>query len=291
MTADSELVVMRGLGFSPLTLAKPALALACGLTLFLMLLSFYIAPKATASVQHLRQTIKAEATTLLFREGVFNQAGKDLMVYLQSRGKGGVLEGLIIHDARPVNKHPITIVAKSGMLVSTDSGRQVLVYDGSRQDYDKKAGVVNRLKFDQYTIDVPEEGGQVRKRWKEPEERTFYELLNPDLQNPEDKEAIKQFRLELHKRFLSPFLCLTYATIALCCLLLGQVNRRGQSLRIGFAIICAIILQSLYLAGLNLAKSSLSGFIILYLTVFGPMVFCALLLAGRSFAGFNKREG
>ena len=64
---------------------------------------------------------------------------------------------------------PVTIIAKSGLIVATDEGQQVLVYDGSRQDFNEKTGALNRLDFERYSIDLPE-AVAVGKRWKEASE-------------------------------------------------------------------------------------------------------------------------
>lgn len=283
LTMDSELVVMRALGFSPVRLARPALILAGLCSIFLLIVTFWIAPKSHSSMQSLRQVIKAEYSTLMFRSGIFNKVSKGLMVYIRSRGDEGELRGLLIHDQRVPDKPPITVVAKRGNVVATKDGAQVIVYDGSRQDFDAKNQTVNRLNFDQYTIDLPEETGQVRQRWKEPDERTFWELFHPDMTNPDDVKYQSQFIFEAQRRILTPFLAPSFALIALCVLLLGPVERRGQGRRILLAVGIVIVLQGLYLTAVNMASKSVIGVIALYLVVLGPMGLAGLILSRSAF--------
>lgn len=288
LTMDSELIVMRALGFSPLRLARPALLLSGLLALFLFFVMGWIAPLTNATLQKMRIQIKAEMSTFLFREGVFNQAGKGLMVYLRDRTRKGELEGLLIYDSRDPTKAPSTIIANRGVLVSTDEGRQVLVYEGSRQDFDDRNKILKRLDFDQYTIDLPEPG-PVRLRWKEPEERTMSELFNPDLKDESDRAHRKGFFLEINKRILTPFLVPAFTVIGLCALLLGPVDRRGQGKRIITAIAAVVVIQALFLGSYNLAKQSAIGLPLMYLVVILPLLTGFVLLVRDSGGAADER--
>ena len=281
LTMDSELVVLRALGFSPLRLARPALLLGSIMGVILFVVMGWMAPLTNKALQSLRVDIKAEMSTLLFREGVFNQAGKGLMVYLRERGNKGELNGLLIYDSRDPAKSPSTIIASRGVIVSTDDGQQVLVFDGSRQDYDKDAKILKRLDFDQYTIDLPEPG-PARTRWQEPEERTFGKLFTPDLKDETDRRYRRDFILEAHKRVVTPFLVPAYTVIGLCSLLLGPLDRRGQARRIAAAVTIVIVIQALFLAAYNLAKQSDAGLPVMYLVALLPLLGGLLLLARAS---------
>lgn len=270
LTMDSELIVLRALGFSPLRLARPALLLGAGMGVLLFFVMGWLAPMTNSSLIALRLQIKAEMSTLLFREGVFNQAGKNLMVYLRERGDRGELKGLIIHDSRDPDKPPSTIIAERGILVTDNEKNQVLVYNGSRQDFDTGKRTLRRLDFDQYTIDLPEPN-PVRVRWQEPEERTFMHLFEPDLKDSADRRNRRAFHIEITKRILTPFLVPSYALIALCALLLGSVERRGQSKRILVAISGVLVIHAFYLGAYNLARQSDIGLLLMYLITFVPL--------------------
>lgn len=272
LTMDSELVVLRALGFSPLRLARPALLLGAALGLGLFLVMGWLAPATNTTLTALRLKIKAEMSSLVFREGIFNQAGSGLMVYLRDRGSNGELNGLIIHDSRDSGKPPSTVIAEKGILVSDQDKNQVLVYNGSRQDFDRQKRVLHRLDFDQYTIDLPEPD-PVRSRWSEPEERSFGSLFTPDLKDDNDRAHRRDFRLEINKRLLTPLLVPGYTLIALCALLIGPVDRRGQSRRILLTTITVLIIHALFLGAYNLAKQSDLGLFLMALIALAP--FCA----------------
>ena len=50
MTSDSELVVVRSMGYAPMSLARPAVILALIVTLLLFTITLWVAPKSTTVV-------------------------------------------------------------------------------------------------------------------------------------------------------------------------------------------------------------------------------------------------
>ncbi len=291
MSADSEIVVMRASGFSPMRLARPALSLALIVTAIVFVITGWFAPLALSKMQTMRVTIKAQYSSLILRDGIFNQLGDDLTVYIHRRASDGEMQGLLIHDTRGDAAMPVTIIAKRGVIVSDERGQQVIVYDGSRQEYNPETGALGRLDFERYSLDLPE-AGPVRQRWREPDERTLTELLNPDSDVLGNEKRSREFRVEAHRRVVSPFLAITFTLTALCCLLLGATNRRGLAWRIVAASACVIVLQGLYLVSYNLAKEGSLGLVLMYILVFAPLVTAYYLLSPASDAFrvlFRKR--
>lgn len=281
MTTDSEIVVMKASGFSPMRLSRPALALAAIIMVVVFIITAFLAPLSLSKMQSMRVTIKAQYSTMLLREGIFNQVGKDLTVYIHERSPNGDLQGLLIHDSRDDPLMPVTILAKRGVLVSDDKGQQVVVYDGSRQQLSPDTGVLDRLDFERYSLDLPE-AGPVRQRWREPDERTLIELFNPDSQSASEDKAMREFFVEIHRRIAGPFLALTYTVMALCCLLLGSTDRRGMGWKIVAASGSIIVLQGLYLVAYNLSKEGNFGLVLMYSFVFTPLFAGLYLLSPTS---------
>ncbi|MDY0029761.1 MAG: LptF/LptG family permease [Pseudobdellovibrionaceae bacterium] len=271
LVMDSELFVLKALGFSPLRLARPALVLAVMLGATLFVVMCWIAPYTKANAIVMRKDIKAQMSSLIFREGVFTEAGKGLTVYMRERDKDGNLLGLVIHDARNPEHHPSTVIAARGVLVSTDDGHQVLVYDGSRQEYDGKTGVLKRLDFDRYTIDMPETTQAAPMRKQEPDEMLLQELLSPF--SAEDTRATKRaYTLEIQKRVLTPLLVPALAFIALVSVLSGSHDRRGMTRRLMVATGVVVFVEIVFLTSYNLAKSSPLGFGLMILAVLLPIL-------------------
>ncbi|MBI1301662.1 MAG: LptF/LptG family permease [Alphaproteobacteria bacterium] len=281
MMIDSELVAMRSTGFSSFSIAKPALILGVFVTVILWFITMWIAPASLARMQNMRLELKTEFSAMLFKQGVFNQVGNGLTVYIQERLSNGELAGLMIHDTRDTAQAPSTVLAKRGVIVSDAEGQQVIVFDGSRQSFDPKSGILQRLAFDRYTIDLPENEA-VRQRWAEPDERTIFELLHPDQSNKRDMENLKNFRIELHRRFTGPLLALTFPLIVLSILLIGPVDRRGQSRKIIVSVVAVMLIQGAFIASYNLAQNHFIGLFMMYALVFMPVFIGLFFLSGRS---------
>ncbi len=287
LTMDSELIVMRSSGAAPMALARPALAMAGLVTVILWVVTMWLGPLSMANMQNMRQVIKAQYSTLLFREGVFNAVVPGLTVFVRDRDSSGELHGLMIHDTRAENDQPVTVLAKRGVVVANDQGQQVLVYDGSRQSLNTKTGALDRLDFERYSIDLPDGSGPVRQRWQEPEERTFLELLNPDMSNQRDIDNRHEFLIDAHRRVISPLLAPAYVLIVLSFLLIGPLDRRGQGWRIISAVITTIAIQGLYLAAFNISRNNAFGLVFMYLITLLPLVSGLFLLSS---AGENFRR-
>ncbi len=283
MIADSELVVIRSIGYSPMALARPALILALIATIFLWATTMWVAPTTVTEMQKMRQVIKSKFSSLIFRDGVFNSLGSGLTVYIRERTNDGELHGLMIHDRRESVELPSTILARRGVIVSNDGGHQVLVYDGSRQEFDPQTKALRRLNFERYTIDLPD-SSPVRTRWREPNERTIFELLNPDTNDARDAENTREFRVEIHKRIVSPLLAGSYTLVALCALLLGPVSRKGQWKRITSAVIVVVVLQGFFLATSNIARHHDGGLVLMYVLIVLPVILGLFLLSGPGVA-------
>jgi lipopolysaccharide export system permease protein len=287
MTMDSEIVVMRQAGLSPMALARPALMVSVIMTLVLWMVTMWFGPLSLSSMHNMRQIVKSQYSTLLFREGVFNSIIPGLTVFIRDKDSNGELRGIVIQDNRENNEMPVTVLAKRGVVVMDDERQQVLVYDGSRQSLNPKTGVLDRLDFERYSIDLPEGSSPVRQRWREPDERTFLELLNPDPDNQRDVENEWEFVVEAHRRVISPLLAPGFVLIALSLLLLGQASRRGQGWRIAATILATIIIQGLYLAAFNLARQSGWGLVLMYILVLLP-IFAGLFMLSKKSERFRR---
>lgn len=281
MNMDSEMVAIRSIGFSPFQIGRPAILLALLLTFFLYALSMFAAPVALDTMRKMEQVIKAQFSTALFREGVFNRAGSGLTVYIREKNADGEMAGLVIHDNRKDNPNPSTVLAKRGVVINTDDAFQVVVYEGSRQEFDAEKGVLQRLNFERYIIDLPD-SDPVRQRWREPEERTLLELFNPDMEEERDVEAIRDFQIEINERLTGPLLTIVYTLIALAILLIGPIDRRGQGKRIMLVILLVMCIQGLYLTSSDIARNSDFGFAMMYALILVPSLVAGFAISGGS---------
>jgi lipopolysaccharide export system permease protein len=272
MTMDGELVAMRAAGFSPRNLARPAFKLAVIVLVTMYAVTLWIAPKALQTLQIMQESIRAQISQSLFREGVFNSFGDGMSIYVRSRESGksdGALLGLMIHDARKKNAPPVTITARRGTIQSLADRHEIIVYDGVRQERSAQTGILRNLKFERYTLEIPFQSA-VSSRWAEPEERSFQDLLFPNTQETRDLEARRDFEIEIHRRLAGPLMVIVFAVIACAAMLPGAMERRGMSRRIACAIAAAVVIQASYLSAFSLARNYDIGFVMLYSVMIIP---------------------
>lgn len=295
MADQSELVVLRTSGFSPMRIARPALLAAGIVTVFLWFVTLWAAPASLATMQEMRQIVRSQFSSSLLRERVFSRMGSDITIYIQERSPDGTLEGLMIYDKRDKDEPPSTVLAKRGMITREDDGYKVIVYDGARQSYDQEKQILQTLEFERYTIELPV-SRDVRQRWKEPDERTVWQLLNPDLSVARDAESVYEFKVELHRRICAPLLTLAFTIIAVSALVMGQVNRRGQGFYLLGIVLASVALQGIFIAAYNMAASHYAGIFVMYMIVLLPIAGGLYLLSGfgdahRRVAFYGKTGG
>lgn len=278
MIMDNELIVMRACGFSHFMLARPALILAGVFTLITLALTTYVSPRSYAEMQLMRGHLKSEYTSFLLRDGVFNTFGSNLTVYVRQRAPNGDLLGLLIHDTRDKSKPPVTVTAKRGRLATDGEVPQIIVYDGMRQQIDTGNDALTRLYFSRYTIEIKGFADQSDTRYPAASERTFWQLLHPDLSNRADRDNADSFLATAHHRLVTPFNNLAFVVVSLACLMMGSFNRRGQTKKILLATALVVALQAGNLALLSAAKQHLSMVPLIYVFTFGPLLGGAFLM-------------
>lgn len=266
LITDSELVVMRSAGMGPWGLAQPALLLSFGVMTIVFALNVYITPAAHRELVRMEYAIRDDHSQLLLREGVFNEVGRKLSVYVRERGSGGQLTGVVIHDARAPAK-PVTVIGERAMMVYDPSGARFVVFNGNRQELDRASGTLSQLYFERYELDLAFAGEEAGERVPDARERSMWELLHPDEAGltDGDPKARMQLVAEFHHRLASPLLTPAFMLIGLACLLSGEFNRRGQSGRITLAAGLVVALQAASLGSTSLAAKSSHLVALLYL--------------------------
>ncbi|MFC1674163.1 LptF/LptG family permease, partial [Pseudomonadota bacterium] len=229
MIMDRELVVMRAAGLGQFSLARPAIILALLVVGVGYALSTYLVPTSYAQFRALQWDARYNFSHVLLREGTFNDAANGITVYVRERTDDGQLLGILAHDGRD-EKRSFTLMSERGAMVQSDEGARVIMFNGSRQDFDKTTKQLSILYFDRYVFELepPSAAGQVRHR--EPRERSMTDLFNLDTYGL-DARAIGKFHVEIHRRLALPWSALGFVMIALSVLMSGSFTRRGEGSR------------------------------------------------------------
>jgi lipopolysaccharide export system permease protein len=241
LVAESELVVMRAAGVSPMALARPVLLLAAIAFAVLMSLSLYLLPISSRAFKDLQFEIRNRFVSSLIQEGTFTTVSDKLTFYIRNRDSNGDAVGLLINDSRDPQR-PVTILAERAAFVDTSAGSRIVMINGNRQQYDPQTRKLSVLTFKRYTLDLDSLQDVPVVRFRGAQERFLGELLFP----PAGLDPLirRNFVMEAHQRILVPLSVLGFAVIPLACLLPGEFSRRGQVKRVIAAIAAAFVFQT-----------------------------------------------
>jgi lipopolysaccharide export system permease protein len=269
LTADREILVMRAAGLSPLALARPIIGLGLGAAAVAYSFALYFTPLSYQMFRDLQWDVRYSFTNILLREGVFNTLSDTLTVYLRERTGRDELRGILIHDNRDPEKKA-TLIAERGAVVDTPTGARVLMFDGNRQEMNRKTGKLTILYFERYSFDLQGVNEKPESRFREPRERTINELIGLTREDTGPNDY-GRFVVELHQRLASPLSSLGFGLVAFVFLVYGEYSRRGQALRIINAAAAFVLLQVGYLGLINLAARKLALVPLIYAVVLLPI--------------------
>lgn len=281
-STDSELVVMQNSGIRPVRLGSGLLYFSVFIALFVLVLSGWGTPWANRELDNVRNIVKSDYSLGLLRPGIFNELSDDTTIYIAERSSLQDLKGVFIYFNK-AGELPTTITAKHGGILTKDQKVYVLVFNGTRQQFNKATGTVETLKFERYSLDLSSLTNRVMDTIIEPNDRTLPELFatKDTTQNPKEKSRIIA---EIHNRLARPFLILALALMTLVPFLTGGHNRRGQPLRILALIGGILALQSVFLGASSLAATSTFGLLLLYgVPLAIIIVYATALLSDRGY--------
>jgi lipopolysaccharide export system permease protein len=261
LTAESELVVMRSAGLSPLALARPVMILAGIGFLALISLSAYFLPASNREFKDLQFEIRNRFVSSLLQEGTFTNISDKLTIYVGSRNERGEITGILINDERDPQQ-PVTIFAERGAFANAQDGSRIIMVNGNRQRFDRATGKLSVLTFDSYTLDLATLRDAPVVRFREAQERFLDELFFPPANI--DAATYRSFIVEANQRLAVPLSVFSFVMIPLACLLPGEFNRRGQPQRVLLAVLFALLFQSTDLAVKNLAASNYGAIPLMY---------------------------
>jgi lipopolysaccharide export system permease protein len=293
MIMDSELIVLRSAGLSPIALAKPAMIVGTVVSLFSLFLSIYLVPLTYREYKELEFKYRQDLPKLLLQEGVFTNLTKGITVYFQDVGQEGELRNVIIHDNRN-RVQPMTYVAEWGRLMESRDGRwmaelskgsgQVLKRGIPECSADKAAaGTANGCAFPRFEYFVGDRADNFslnlfdsdeKRTGRNTREYFLMELVNSAADNPRRPTLIAEF----HSRLTKPFLPLTCALLGVAIILSGNFNRRGQ-LKL---VLLAIMIAGALIIGSHVLRNYAPKFPLLnfamYANVVVPLIASLLVL-------------
>ncbi|EKS38737.1 LPS export ABC transporter permease LptF [Afipia clevelandensis] len=250
---DSEIIVINAAGLSPVRFVRPFLYATCVVSLFVALLSLYVAPECMRALRRWQTEIGADVLTNILRPGEFQKLGP-LTIRIQGRQPGGLLVGIFIDDQRnPAER--ITILADRGTVQKNERGSFLVLQDGNLQRFEAGKRDPALVAFASYAFDLSQFSNVVQTVTYGPRERPIGELISPPPDDPVYKRVPGEFRSELHDRIFAPIYPFVFVLMAFAILGAPRTTRQNRNFAIGLLVLGILILR---IAGFGLSTVSTS---------------------------------
>lgn len=272
LQGDSELVVMRASGLSPMMLAKPAILVAAGASMVGYFISLYLLPLSYTKFHDMQHYLRNHYVSVLLEEGVFSTPVKGLTVFIRERDDSGLLRGILVHDSRS-DGMAVTMMAEEGKMQQSDAGQRFLMKNGNRQEMNEE-GKLSLLYFDEYALDIGLYTNTLSGRTRDPQELFLHELF---ADNYNTSLSIK-YQSEAHQRLSWPLYAMTFTLIALLFMLTGEYNRRGSIKQLLVAIALVGVLTGVSISLRNSAATHVAYIVAVYANAIVPAVIVLLML-------------
>jgi len=286
MHSESEIAVLYGAGVSRQRLARPILQLAVLAAIVHLIINVIVQPWSFEERRKVFYDLRTDIASSLIEEGSFTYPAEGLTLYARSRGGGGELRDLLIHDGR--TEPGITYTARAGAIVTVDGAPAIVMRDGQVQQ-ETEEGSVNVLDFDRYVLKFDGVFEEPDLFFLKASDRTLFDLVFPDRTSHYDQQNVDEFLAEAHGRLSAPLLNIALALVALVGVLMGEFSRRGYGRRIMWAAIIALVIRLAALMTQAAAADQPELNPLQYVLPLAVIVITGMMLGGKS-ARKKRRE-
>lgn len=279
MHSESEIAVLYAAGYSRQRLARPILQLAVLAAIVHLIINLIVQPWSFEERRKVFYELRTDIASSLIEEGSFTYPAEGLTLYARSRGGGGELRDLLIHDGR--TEPGITYTARAGAIVTVDGAPAIVMRDGQVQQ-ESEEGSVNVLDFDRYVLKFDGVFEEPDLFFLKASDRTLFDLVFPDRTSHYDQQNVEEFLAEAHGRLAAPLLNIALALVALVGVLMGDFSRRGYGRRIMWAAIIALVIRLASLMAQAAAVDEPQLNPLQYALPLAVIVVTGLMLGGKS---------
>jgi lipopolysaccharide export system permease protein len=286
MIGESELVVLQTAGLSALRLLRPVLVFGLIVGVLVGVLANILAPVARSQFIDRSQEVQEDLTGRFLREGQFIHPTDGLTVYIREITELGEFRDLFLQD-RSDPRIETTYTASRALLVRSDTGPRLVMFDGLAQTLDPATQRLATVRFEDFTYDIGaliEEGGF---RSYDLRELSTPILLGATPQVAEQLDLdLAQMRFAGHDRIARALFVIFPPIIAAACLMLGGFSRFGVWPQILLAVALVIPLQMIW----NVAETTAVRDVSLQYLAYAQPVASALMAGVLTLMALRRRR-
>ncbi len=235
LSTDSEIIVMNAAGMSPWFLFRAFMSAAIVVSLLVVAISAYFAPKGLRMLRDWLTEVRANVVTTIVQPGRFTSIESGVTIRIRERRSNGQLLGIFLDDQRNP-KERITVLSEVGELLDNDNGTFLVLQKGVVQRQEPGQRDPAMVAFDRYAFDLSQFAAGPQAVKYSIRERYLWQLLFPDPKDPFYIEQPGQYRAELHDRLVAPLYPLAFVVIAFAYLGAPRTTRQSRSMSMAGAI-------------------------------------------------------
>jgi lipopolysaccharide export system permease protein len=265
LNTDSEIVVMNAAGMAPWRMFRPFLAVAITVALLVTAIAAYLAPRGLRELHDWATKVRTDVVANIVQPGRFITIEPGLTFHLRERRPNGQLVGIFMDDKRDPKEHA-TFLAEYGEIVENNNSNFMLLYNGSMQRLESGKLDPTIVLFDRHAFDLSKfgTGAPLQATVYSARERSLWELLNPEPDDPLVKSQPGQLHAELHDRLAGPLYPIAFVTIAFAILGAPRTSRQSRAFSLGLTIIGITALRFVGFASVVFAVHSPRAVVIMY---------------------------
>ena len=244
-SADNEITALKTSGVSLMQMYYPVAFASLIAFAFTIIIGYYLVPHSYSASKRLLFDLAQQHAAIGIKEKVFNADFKDILLYAEKiHPKGDYMENVMISDNRIKGEQNTILAKKAYLFADTDSMTVMLRLEGGSihtvsSDFKK----YRKIDFKSYDINLDLSTSiSSANHSKTKDEMTMNELLEKIKEPGLNEVALREFAIEVHKKFSIPLSCIFFGLLALP---LGIRNHRAVKSR-GFTV-GIIIATSYYL--------------------------------------------
>lgn len=255
LISDSELVVLQTAGLSALRLLRPVFVFGCLMAILVALLSNFLAPTARAQFVQRQAEVRDDLTGRFLRAGEFIHPAAGLTVYIRELSQLGEFRDLFLQDTSTPGVE-VTYTATDALLVRSDSGPRLVMFDGVAQTLDLETGRLATISFNDFTYSVASlmNDGALRRV-------NVRELPTAILLTADERLAtlldipLAHMLFEGHDRLAQSLFVIFVPLIGAASLMLGSFSRFGVWKQILIAVALVLPMQMVRNAGESIVRA------------------------------------
>ncbi len=275
--AESELVVMMGVGRSPAQSLTPFLYFGGICMALTFMLTQIVTPASLTAFQNRQHELSKEYLSQFVVAGEFSTVVSGVTIFFGETSPDGRLKDVLINDRRnPQNI--ITHTATSGQIVASGDTPKIVLFNGTIQQYHPENRTLGTIQFDSLSYDLSQFAHKISDRNLLVEELPSLDLLKP---KPGSKAAalpVIPRIIEFHGRFIKALLAAFVPMIGAMLLISSGYSRSGFLTRIVLGVFFMVGINSVRGLAQSWVNQDVSLWPLLYVPVLISLIAAVVLV-------------